>query len=221
MTLDHTMHPVYVSVDSEAEPGFPSETALPEGRFPSIIPMDDEDQPPLPSVGDLSAILSEMQALQAVSDAITMDWARDRALALSAQALKGQPEPHSMEGWVVRVALAHCLGQSVDLPPFTPSDSDRGTTRTFEVLAYGWIRWVTQNDPSLLEELESLPPEDNQDMETIALSFWGQALRGLIQGDLKEAKRFFDRSLEIGSQFGTPSNPGICWTYAASFFPKT
>jgi hypothetical protein len=42
----------------------------------------------------------------------------------------------------------------------------------------------------------------------------------LRRGDEVEARRFFRRAVTLGGVYGTPSNPLIQWTYAASFFPS-
>lgn len=196
---------------------FPSETAPMRGRFPSI--MDDEDQPPLPEEGNLPAVLAEMEALQAVSDAIKWGWAKDRALSLVGRALRAQPEPTSIEGWLVRAALTHCLGEPLGVPPLGPSEATRPADRLFEDLACGWIRWTSGGDRGLLETIEAVPPDTQQgDLEILSLFYWGQALKNLVNENVEESQRFFLRAIEVGSQFGTPSNPGICWTYYASFF---
>lgn len=201
MNLDHTKHVMYV-----------------QDHAPSGYPMDDEDQLPLPEEGDFTAILAEMEARQAISDAIKWSWAKDRALSLVAQALRAQPEPSTIEGWLVRVALSHCLEENAEIPSFGASTAQRKVDEVFENLARGWMVWVTskQEEP-LRQALRDLPSEDTRDLESLTLFYWGRALQNLLEKDIEEAKRYFDRAMEVGSQFGTPSNPAICWTYCASF----
>jgi len=51
-----------------------------------------------------------------------------------------------------------------------------------------------------------------------ALAYWEKAITMAITSDFEEAERYFDRATEVGSQYGTRSNPSICWSYAATFF---
>lgn len=178
----------------------------------------------LPQEGgeDVSSIIAEMEALQAIFDANFRKGPVDRALALARQALDLRPEPETVESRLTVVALSHCLGVTrTDLALIEPAPHPRWTRRTFETLGTGWMRWVTLKDDEILKRIARLHEGDDADSEaeTLSLNFWAQAIEHLVHGQREEAQKFFERATEVGAQFGTSTNPPICWTYAASFFP--
>jgi len=170
---------------------------------------------------DVTSILAEMEALQAVFDADFRKGPMDRAQALVRQALEVRTPPTTTEGRLTVVALSHCLGTPRrDLALVRPKKSRKWFRKTFDSLATGWMRWLTMGDMAVLGTIAKMHEgsEDDGAVETLSLNFWAQAIELLAQGDREGAKRFFERATEVGAQFGTSTNPTICWTYAASYF---
>lgn len=169
---------------------------------------------------DVLAILAEMEALQAVFDVEFKEGSVDRALSLAKHALDLKAKPSTMEGRLTVVALSYCIGiHRADLALVTPTSEGPWVQRAFETLASGWMRWLLLQDKKVLEDIANLGGEDDAAGETLSLNFWARAIELLVQGQKSDAKRFFERSTEVGSQFGTRTNPLICWSYAASFWP--
>jgi len=169
---------------------------------------------------DASTILAEMDALGAVFDADFSEGSVARATMLVRQALELKAEPKTMEDRLTLVAMSHCIGiPREDLIQEPPSKEGPWARQTFEVLAFGWMRWLVLKDERVLEDILSLGGEDDAAGETLSLNFWARAIELLVRGQKDESKRFFERATEVGSQFGTRSNPLICWSYAASYFP--
>jgi hypothetical protein len=54
----------------------------------------------------------------------------------------------------------------------------------------------------------------------MAMDFWLQAIEALAVEDLTEARRLWERAIEIGSCFGTDSHLAISWTFVATFAAK-
>jgi tetratricopeptide (TPR) repeat protein len=191
-----------------------------------VIENDEEYAMSDEELEDTPAILAEMEALQAIFDVDFNAGPRDRALALARQALDLKQTPSSTEGRLTVVALSHCLGAPrEDLVSIPPVSEGSWAHRTFEALAFGWMRWLTLSDTEVLRTVANMHPEEDGDeddgaAETLCLNFWARAIELLAQGQPEEAKRFFERATEVGSQFGTRTNPSICWSYAASFFPR-
>lgn len=179
---------------------------------PNYSPTEDD----LPTEGeDLASILAEMEALQAVFEVGFRNGDAERAKALCRHALDLWSDKESVAGRLTTFALAHCAGVNVGEDwTFEPED-------LFETLAVSWIRWMRDGDPRVLDHIHNYPnlQENDREAETLSLNFWAQAIELLVLGDREQAKQFFERSTEVGSQFGTNTNPYICWTYAASFFP--
>lgn len=166
----------------------------------------------------MASILAEMEALQAIFDVNFHRGPTDRALALARQALEVRVPPTTTESRLTVVALSHCLGTPRrDLALVRPKKSHL----FFEALATGWMRWLTMGDMAVLGVIAKMHEgsEDDGAVETLSLNFWARAIELLVQGDRDGARRFFDRATEVGAQFGTSTNPTICWTYATSYFP--
>jgi len=179
----------------------------------------------LPQQNDesLSVILAEMDALEAVFDANFRNGSRDRAEALLRYALNIRPPQRTVEDRLTVVAMSHCLGiQRSDLALVEPPKKGGWRVKTFNTIATSWMRWVTATEkrsPLLMKDtMQGGDQATDREAETLSLNFWAQALELFTQGRLAEAQKFFERATSVGSQFGTSTNPPICWTYAASFF---
>jgi len=190
------------------------------------LDLENEAEDELPDdCEDVGSILAEMEALKAVFDAIFQGSPSDRAKACVRQALAMQEsDPVSFEGKLTVFCLSWILGEDrIDILPKAPS-GNKWTKRTFEELALGWVAWIREGSTQVLETINKMhltePEEDDGSIETLSLNFWAKALELLVKGRGDESRRFFDRANNIGSQFGTSTNPSICWTYAVSFFTK-
>lgn len=184
--------------------------------FSDELPEDDGEDTPV--------ILAEMEALQAIFDVDFQEGPLDRAVVLAKHALELKSPPSSTEGRVTVVSLSHCLGNPrLDLAMTPPALEGTWVQKTFETLASGWMRWLTAKDKTILKDIALMHHEEGDEddgaVETLSLNFWARAIELLVQEERDQAKRFFERATEVGSQFGTRSNPTICWSYAASFFP--
>jgi hypothetical protein len=87
-----------------------------------------------------------------------------------------------------------------------------------------WTSYVIGNEglaqrcrQLVLREVER-PREDA--VQAMALRNWVHAMESLAYNDVYNARRLWQRALEIGGTFGTPSHYLVSWTYAAAFRPR-
>jgi len=186
----------------------------------------DEDFDDLPEDSeDVQTILAEMEALKAVFDAAFQGGPADRAVACVRQALNMRAgDPTHFEGQLTVFCMALVLGEDrFDVLPRVPTER-RWARKTFEALALGWANWIRSGSKEVLQVIDQMhfsePEEDDGAVETLSLNFWAKALEMLVKDRPVEAKKFFERANEVGAQFGTSTNPSICWTYAVSFFTR-
>lgn len=174
---------------------------------------------------DTTTILSEMAAQKAVFDAAfsaTPDWKRVLSSCESTLRLL-PPNPESFETRLLIFCLSYCIHNArTDLIP-DKTDQKRWTRRTFEALAIGWMRWmVDRNDNGVLFYIANMHDDElgaeDKSFDTLILNFWSKAIELMVLNRPAEAKRFFERANEVGTQIGTSINPSICWTYATSFY---
>jgi hypothetical protein len=132
-------------------------------------------------------------------------------------------ETPDMDSWVEHCAMASILDIPQILPRFKPIQ-DPPERLIFETTALVWMSWVlnlrhTKEHKALLNLKVPSGSKNGGALQLMALQPWTRAIKALIQGNSTEAQRFFRRTTELGSQFGTETNTAIQWTYAASFFP--
>jgi hypothetical protein len=174
----------------------------------------------------VSSIITEMQAMRFVFEACFKGGSRDIALDSVYKALRVRSSsPSSFEGKLTTFCLAWLVGEDrSSLLPQT-SDHKNWSRKMFESLIIDWVSWLRTGSKDVLVTIEKMyaseRPEGGNAVETWSLNFWAKALEMLVLGHPDEAQRFFERANEVGSQFGIPTNPSICWTYAVSFFPKS
>lgn len=200
-----------------------------EGRNPSssyltTLTGDEKYNLDLPDDSEnVEAILAEMEAQRSLFDVIFQNGSFERAISLVKDALSLQPEnPEKFETKLMVFCLNHCIGNiREELIPHFPSRTN-WSQKTFESLAIGWMRWMTNGDKGVLHYIsrmtEDEPEEDDKAVETLSLNFWAKAIEMLVIGRSEDAQRFFERANEVGANYGTRTNPSICWTYATSFF---
>lgn len=123
----------------------------------------------------------------------------------------------SIEEQTIRGAQAKILGECFTLPMFTPAKkpADRAM---FETLSKAWLTWAAGTNPEELLVSVAKPAEFGGAIHLMALEPWGFGIRALAKKDVEEARRFFHRSIELGTQYATETNDVVKWTYAASFF---
>lgn len=123
----------------------------------------------------------------------------------------------TVEEQIIYGAHARILGRTVILPKFEPSKkpADR---RMFEVIAKAWLTWATGGDPTPLLNARPKPSEYGGAIHMMALEPWAAATKALHERNGEEARRFFRRSVELGSQYDTETNEVVKWAYVASFF---
>lgn len=81
-----------------------------------------------------------------------------------------------------------------------------------------WLEWAYCAPPTVANN----PGEARTTsiLNRMALTQWLAAVDHLGRGREEDARRLFRRAVALGGLYGTPSNPVIQWTYAASFFPS-
>lgn len=175
---------------------------------------------------DVEVLVMEMAALEAMFDAVRREGPSSRAVSLCLQALRAQVrEPVSFEEHIVRAALCNATGSPLPHGAPTPSEDPDWTTFVYETVAATWLRWLLRRDAGavgLMARIRAVEPDMNHApggaVELMSLFEWGLSVEALAGGHEANAKRHFERAIEIGSQVGSDSNPSINWTYAASFF---
>jgi hypothetical protein len=89
------------------------------------------------------------------------------------------------------------------------------------LLHEGIIRWLDWVDSAHLDVgVNTGESRTTSVLNRMALTQWLAAVDHLSRGGHDEARRLFRRAVTLGGHYGTPSNPIIQWTYAASFFPE-
>lgn len=167
-------------------------------------------------------ILEEVKALQAVLRATDEDRPLDEAVAKQVRDVFEAPAANNQEGWLTRVAQAHLLGE-----PFEPSRSlliedEQTEARLFIYLSRAWSCWAAGENGAVAALLKAADADEDAHvpgghLHTMALEAWQLAIEALLAGNPKEARRFYRRAMELGSQFGTWTSTAVQWTYGASF----
>lgn len=159
-----------------------------------------------------------------------------RAVAMACEAIEGRESPlkvqqfiqglfrnqptDTVEDLVTWYAMGKIAQEELPAPARIEEEPEDSERVLFLAVAWAWMTWVSGGSKaSALAELDRLDQEESPSvLHHLALSNWAFAVRALLMGKTKEAKRRYRRALDVGSQFGTESNPVIVWTYAASFF---
>lgn len=202
------------SESSKSNPITSTPKLIESGEYDLDLPDDSEN---------VESILAEMEAQRSLFDVAFQRGSFERAISLVRDALNLQPEnPEKFETKLLVFCLNHCLGNvRSELIPHSPRGAS-WSQLAFESLAIGWMRWMTNGDKGVLNYIsrmsEDEPEEDDKAVETLSLNFWAKAIEMLVIGRSEDARRFFERANEVGANYGTRTNPSICWTYATSFF---
>ena len=127
-------------------------------------------------------------------------------------------EVGTIESVLIDGALRRICGlhrRSYGPTPFESSDTRADVL--FREGAIGWMQWALDVEVPLLVALSE--ERRRSELDRMALTQWLEAVEQLRRGNTTEGRRFFRRAVKLGGLYGTPSNPVIQWTYAASFFP--
>lgn len=134
------------------------------------------------------------------------------------------PRDPSIEGALIDVSLWVICGRpGVANPPSHTTIRDRTLEDgVFQDLAEVWMSWAIQGSLSAEQQARlsqlSIEVSKGSTLHRMALLQWKLAIEALLKKDVREVRKRFRRALRIGSEYGTPSNPVIHWTYAASLF---
>lgn len=129
--------------------------------------------------------------------------------------------PQDAEGWLQHLAMARLLGEK---PPLPELEAGReAASRLFVRTARAWMLWAVGEQEEARKVLttticEPGPGPDGGEIHLMALGPWCRGVGALLGGNREEARRFFRRSMELGSQLGTETNNAIQWAYVATFF---
>jgi hypothetical protein len=180
-----------------------------------------EDELPTPH-----RVAHEMSALQA--SLLVVERGADREEAhLLCRTYLGRLEPQTVEERVIEGALRRILKHSVLCPAVEPNRLVKWESYVAEVVALAWLAWAAGDHEHAFAAVRRLRSKQKRKetfsgrtgaLHLMTLSWWSQAVLLLGKGDLAQARRYFKRAIEMGSQFGTDSHPMISWAYAASFF---
>lgn len=131
-------------------------------------------------------------------------------------------ESSSAEEWLMIAAMAKILAKDIPEPDFAPM-SGPADQHVFVSCANAWGRWAGGYPDLATKALKAGASNDlhagrGRALHLMALASFRGAVEALISDDLVEAQRLFRRSIEMGSQMGTETNPVIQWVFVASFF---
>lgn len=193
--------------------------------------------PPKPSGETFLQSVTVNESFQEISRLMS----EGRAVAMACEAIEGRESPlrvqqfikglfrnqpsDTVEDLVTWYAMGKIIQEELPAPARIDEDPEDSERALFLAVAWAWMTWVSGGSKtSALAELDRLNFQEESSpnvLHHLALSNWAFAVRALLMGKTKEAKRRYRRALDVGSQFGTESNSVIVWTYAASFHPGT
>ena len=155
------------------------------------------------------------RALAVIEVAAPIDEAR-RACSLFLE----RHDVDSAEALAIDCALRRICG--LRAPTYTTPQFPEVPSSLEEVLLHEgitrWLDWAGAEHP--LRGITSGDARSTSVLNRMAITQWIEAVDNLRHGSQQEARRYFRRAVTLGGLYGTPSNPVIQWTYAASFFPR-
>lgn len=167
--------------------------------------------------------IAESRALMAALSAIEGTIPKHEALAVVRAFREDFSRDPNIEGAVIDTSLWVICGkaESFEAPEVTLKDRSLGD-ELFLGLAEIWITWaITGVHPGSLRWLNQLKLNEEPRgsiLHSMALQEWQLAIEALHEKNTEEARKRYKRALKLGAEYGTPSNPAIHWTYAATFF---
>lgn len=179
-----------------------------------------EDTPGATERESLGSIIVEVEGLNAALSVADGFGDAERARESVLATLTRKPEPETIADAAVVAAMRRILDEDVVFPEMTPS-AKPAESQVADAVALAWVAWAA-GEPETAKALLDFVPPQNKDgtgaVHLIALGYWAEGVRHLVDANLPSAHRFFKRAIELGAQFGTESHPVVSWTYAASFF---
>lgn len=174
----------------------------------------------LPEVGgDVESVFAEVGVQRALFGIGRGEPAQENMVDLATFALRARCADKTLEDRLATFSLAYSLGDiRCYLIPHKWSRATRWSRRAQEDIIIGWMRWVAWDDTDPMSTaLARIERDVDNTIEALAIRYWAVALNGLVQNDQELARRYFEKAMDVSSQFGFSSNPSICWTYAVSF----
>jgi len=180
-----------------------------------------------PRFSEGTPIVRELHALQ---DALrVVDGGEDpgKARAAAKRALASRPR-HSppLIDQVIRCSIAKIAGETIPARPLGKPTQSSSENHLVETASLAWTAWLTASEPGRAAS-ESLRIQSESPtwlgqpgaLHRTTNTFWLSAIERLEAQDVPEARRLWQRAIEIGASLGIESHPAILWSYAASFFP--
>jgi len=166
--------------------------------------------------------IAESNALMAAISAIEGSREKDEVIATVRNYREAFCHVPTIEGVLIRTALWVICGRPEGFVLPAKMVKDRSLEgEVFLALANGWLGWaLLDKSPSVLRRLIAVDVDSDEGstLHKMALSEWKLAIQALIEKNTEESQRRFRRAMKIGAEYGTPSNPIVHWTFAASFF---
>lgn len=167
-----------------------------------------------------SETLAEMKVLSALLSCVAGGPPVPDVRSLVRPVLEAQ-SPKDAESLVRSFAMMKLLGE-----PLSPPELEAGegaASRLFVRTARAWMLWaVGRLDEAKIAlkttVCEPSPREGGGEIHLMAIGPWCVGVSALLRDDPEEARRFFRRSVEVGSQLGTETNNAIQWALVATFF---
>lgn len=169
---------------------------------------------------DVAKILAEGNALTEALTVVEEGCGMERALELCLAYLNVH-EVVDHESKLVDCALRKICGLPLETYTSTPKGTSEDTSTAFEVTSTAWMTWAREGFIEVPLDVAGMggmeDPRRGGGFDVLAISQWAEAIQALSTGSLLEARRLFRRATHLGSEYATPSNPAIQWSYAATF----
>lgn len=170
-----------------------------------------------------SQTIAESRALTAALSAIEGTKTKEEALVDVRVFREESIRDPSIEGAIIDTALWAICGKAEKFEAPEVILKDRSLNiHLFESLADIWITWAIAGvHPASKQRLSQLRLSEKprgSTFHSMALQEWQLAIEALHEKNTEEARKRYKRAMKLGAEYGTPSNPVVHWTYAASFF---
>lgn len=179
-----------------------------------------------PAFGDETPIVREVTALREALSVVHNRAAPGSARTLARSALTHRSPSSYLNrrlNDVIHTSLHMVAGVAFPRRPLGLPTRASYEEHLVETASLAWLGWAGGQDPSRasreVSRLQEEATESSGALHRATLSLWLSAIEHLTNENLPEARRLWNRAIEIGSSLGTESHPAILWSYAASFFP--
>jgi hypothetical protein len=122
---------------------------------------------------------------------------------------------------VIQTALRKIAGEPAPRKKYGSPTRSSSEEHLIETASIAWLNWASGGEEGRIDPTQIMETRPNESgaLHRTTLLLWLSAIERLEANDLQEARRLWQRAIEIGSSLGTESHPAILWSYAASFFP--